>query len=178
MIVAATGHRPDKLGGYGVATHLEGLARHALASVDGIERVISGMALGWDQAVAEAAVQLGIPVMAAVPFEGQARVWPAPAQARYHRILERVQGIVIVTAPAPRSSGEAARAMQARNIWMVDNATHVLALWNGDAGGGTAHCVGYAERLGRPVWNLWGEWSGRLASNQRPPRPRRGALPG
>lgn len=51
MIICATGHRPNKLGGYGrdVYARLVKLAYDYLA-VQKPDAVISGMALGWDQA--------------------------------------------------------------------------------------------------------------------------------
>lgn len=55
MIVAGTGHRPNKLGGYGddVFERLVALARTYLWHMEPWH-VISGMALGWDQALAQA----------------------------------------------------------------------------------------------------------------------------
>jgi predicted Rossmann fold nucleotide-binding protein DprA/Smf involved in DNA uptake len=63
MILAFTGHRPSKLGGYGSDVDLK-LTRLATKVLDDLkpEQVISGMALGWDQAVAFAAIRAKIPV--------------------------------------------------------------------------------------------------------------------
>ena len=57
MNVAGTGHRPNKLGGYDddIYQRLVTLAMTYLEETRP-KRVISGMALGWDQALAEAAV--------------------------------------------------------------------------------------------------------------------------
>jgi hypothetical protein len=35
------------------------------------------MARGWDLALAKAAVELGLPLFAAIPFVGQESRWPA-----------------------------------------------------------------------------------------------------
>jgi hypothetical protein len=77
MILAATGHRPDKLGGYDLSIYrkLVGLAYSYLRKQTP-DVVISGMALGWDQAVAEAAVKASTPFIAAIPFRGQESKWP------------------------------------------------------------------------------------------------------
>ncbi len=115
-------------------------------------KVISGMALGWDQAVAAACVALGIPFVAAVPFRGQENTWPAQARERYDRLLDAADEVTIV------SSTEAADPMQVRNCWMVDRADAVLALWDG-SWGGTFNCVTYARKVGRPITNLWVRWS-------------------
>jgi hypothetical protein len=153
MIVAATGHRPDKLGGYGIgpATHRLQLAR-AWLEVVRPTRVISGMALGWDQAWAQAAVDLGIPFVAAVPFAGQEQAWPPLSQDAFARLLRAAAEVVIVS-----PGGFSGAAMQVRNEWMVDRCDLVAALWDGSPGG-TANCVRYAERVGRPIVNLWPGW--------------------
>ncbi len=148
-ILAATGHRPDKLGGYTAraADRLEQVALNYLR-LNRPDRVISGMALGWDQAWASAAICLDLPFDAAVPFDGQERAWPAESRARYRTLLALADRVVVVC-----PGGYAASKMQMRNEWMVDNCTALVALWDGSPGG-TANCVRYAE--GRvPVFNLY-----------------------
>lgn len=150
VIYAATGHRPDKLGGYGVATsaRLQRLAEWYLGHhrPDG---VISGMALGWDQAWASAAVALGIPFIAALPFAGQDSKWPAFSRHAYAELLDRAHEVVTVS-----PGGYSSAAMMARNRWVVDNCSGVIALWDGSSGG-TGNCVAYAESVRRPMVNLW-----------------------
>ena len=153
--LAATGHRPDKLGGYGAAVEVrllgtakDALRRHATPDTT----VISGMALGWDMAIAEAAVSLDIPFIAAVPFFGQQSAWPFKSQERYHALLKKAQDRVIVCA-----GGYAAWKMQRRNEYMVDRATEILALWDGTPGG-TANCISYAARCRKPIHNVWSDF--------------------
>jgi uncharacterized phage-like protein YoqJ len=150
MIVAGTGHRPDKLGGYSddVTNALVHTACDALERLQP-ETVISGCALGWDQALIAAALHLGIPIMAAVPFTGFDAKWPSQSRARLADLLSRCATVRTVCEP-----GYAAWKLQKRNEWMVDHCDIVLACWNGTAGG-TANCVGYAKGLGRPVKNAW-----------------------
>lgn len=154
MIIAATGHRPDKLGGYASAT-LELLTDLAVVHLELLdpELVISGMAQGWDTAVALAAIELDIPLVTAEPFLGQAQKWPPAAQQQHARILgeARVRYIVCDGLYEPWK-------FQKRNEWMVDHCDSLLALWNGSSGG-TANCIAYAERKQRPWHNLWAEWS-------------------
>ena len=90
MIVAATGHRPDKLGGYGEAVRdrlIDGAMRYM--EQEKPDEVISGMALGWDQAWAIAAIRLGIPLICALPFEGQFSKWPQESQYWWGEIVGR-----------------------------------------------------------------------------------------
>jgi len=151
MIVAGTGHRPEKLGGYGPKATARTYTA-ALRSLEHLkpERVISGMALGWDQALAQAAIDTGIPFIAAVPFIGQERMWPTASRDRYRTLLDKAAEIVVVS-----EGGYSSTAMQARNIWMVDHCDRVLALWNGDTVGGTANCIRYARHRSIPISNAW-----------------------
>lgn len=152
MILSFTGHRPDKLGGYGAETdgRLFVLALGALRPRLGeIDEVITGMAQGWDTAIAKAALALGIPYCAAVPFVTQELKWPAPARERFYKLLERADRYVCVC-----EGGYAAWKMQKRNEWMVDNSDALVVLWDG-SDGGTANCVTYAIRKQKPWTNLW-----------------------
>jgi len=118
------------------------------------------MALGWDQALAQAAVDMKIPFDAAVPFVGQESRWPAESAKRYRSLLSQARNVTVVC-----DGGYAAWKLQRRNIWMVDHCDAVLALWNG-SDGGTANCVRYADGK-RPVINVWNEWARREVERLR-----------
>ncbi len=156
MILAAAGHRPDKLGGYDnprAANKLRAIAQSYI--VDEVpDFVISGMALGWDQYVAEAALSVGALLVAAVPFAGQETKWPTHAQQHYRELLARCVRVVVVC-----EGGYAPQKMQVRNEWMVNKSDRMLAMWNGSLGG-TANCIKYAEQMRRPIDNLWTQWRG------------------
>lgn len=156
MIVAATGHRPDKLGGYldSVDVRLRRLAEAYLNRNYGkITGVISGMALGWDLAWAEQALAMQIPLIAAVPCDDQEKPWPLQSRQRYNNILAKAMTVVIVS-----SGPYAPWKMQARNKWMVDRSRRLASLYDGISSGGTANCFSYANLRCVPVDNLWDEW--------------------
>jgi len=90
IILAGTGHRPNKLGGYGqdVFNDLVRLAEIGLTKY-APTYVISGMALGWDQALAQAAVNLAVPFHAYVPFDGMDSKWPKSSQKYFHSLLAK-----------------------------------------------------------------------------------------
>lgn len=151
LIVAGTGHRPNKLGGYGDAVlgALFRLAKKELQAI-GPTKVISGLALGWDTALALAALRLKIPLVAAVPFKGQELIWPEPSQARYRKLIEMAADVRVIS-----SGGYAAWKLQRRNEWMVDHCNILLALWDGTSGG-TGNCIRYAEFKPRvKIINCW-----------------------
>lgn len=154
MIVAASGHRPDKLGGYGVEVRarLVDLAVAYLMQVGPVDETISGMALGWDTAWAIAALKLRIPVHAAIPFAGQHLNWPKRSQDLYRAVLDQCSKVTYVG-----SAGYSCDKMQARNRWMVDHCDRVAALRDGSPGG-TRNCLRYARARNVSIDNLWPSW--------------------
>jgi uncharacterized phage-like protein YoqJ len=148
LIVAFTGHRPDKLGGYKLPnpTYL-----HVCQQIDKTlkelkpEKVISGMALGVDQWAAHIAYKLGIPFLAAVPFEGQEKAWPKQSQFTYHLLMKMASEKVIVN-----PGGYSADKMRARNEWMVRHCDKLIAIWDGTPGG-TGNCVRYAQSVNKEI---------------------------
>ena len=165
--VALTGHRPNKIhmqDPYAEANYqkLVSFCKHAcshLGSKLGEEfRITSGMALGFDQAFAEAAQELKIPVMAAVPFKGQERLWPASSQKRYNRLIAGCKKVHVCTEGDLKEYAEVAEALKKRNTVMINHCDVVLALYNGDQSGGTAHAVRSAQAAGKEVINIWPQW--------------------
>lgn len=154
-----TGHRPQRLGGFDERLPIWEALRKRLyvetreAIAQGYYTFISGMALGVDTIAAEAVLtlreqlpDLGIKLVAAVPFEGQERKWPVAAQQRYRRLLEQADYVYTVCPP-----GFANWKLHRRNQWVVDHSSLLLALWDGIEDGGTYRCVAYAKRVGRDV---------------------------
>lgn len=153
LIIAATGHRPPKVGGYGeMAAHKRRTLAYDYLLKTKPDKVISGMALGWDQDFAVAATILDIPFIAAIPCIGQDSKWPSDSRVHYSLLLSKAAEVVYVS-----QSTYNPYVMQARNEWMVDHATRMVALWDGSVGG-TANCVKYAVQQGKEIDNLWKEW--------------------
>lgn len=156
-VICGTGHRPDKLGGYGVEVKnkLLILARDFLSSRElyGKEykttRVISGGALGWDTAIAQAALSLNIPLTLALPFPGYEDRWPESSKMELYAMQHQADVVQYIC-----KEGYAGWKMQKRNEWMVDNCDLVLALWDGSSGG-TGNCIAYANKVRKPIINLW-----------------------
>lgn len=160
-VVAGTGHRPNNIW-IGTKSAYEPEVRDRLLTlgISALEKwhptlVLTGMALGWDQVLAEAAMAVGIPFTAYVPFPGQDLRWSLPERRHYHWILSEASDIVTVV---PEPDRDVTTALMQRNEAMVDAADWVLALWNGIDKGGTARCVAYARDHQKPVQNLWNSW--------------------
>lgn len=150
--LAFTGHRPAKLGGYSPAsqTRLLRFAELIIAALKPAE-VISGFALGWDLAIAEAAIRANIPLIAALPFPNQPSQWPATSIAHWHLLKSQAREVQII------SPSYSLASLQRRNEWMVDNGAKLVALWDGSSGG-TKNCIEYAMRIHKPWVNVWPQW--------------------
>lgn len=151
LILAGTGHRPNKLGGYNTKTDLI-LLNLALVNIKDLNptKIISGMTLGWDTALALAAIMCHIPVIAAVPCKEQDKFWNKDNQETYKDILNHPLVTTHYVSDLPYTN----MCMQERNKWMVNNCTKVLALWDG-SNGGTANCINYAKKMNREVLNVY-----------------------
>lgn len=169
MIYAATGHRLEPLGGNTREVE-DKVIRYAKKILQpGSDWVkpnflatyaISGMAIGWDTAYALAALEWNIPLIAAVPFEGQEAIWPQYAKDRYHEILKAAHKVVYVCSP-----GYMGWKFHERDKWMVAESNEMIALWNGHPKGGTAATIRYAEKANRVYHNVWPGWEQFEASN-------------
>jgi uncharacterized phage-like protein YoqJ len=154
--VAVTGHQPFLLGGYGqdVAVRLRGVAREWLAE-ERPREIVSGLAAGWDIAVAEAAIAEGIPLVAALAYRGQADHWPEDAKRGHAALVAAATDVWLY------AEEKAHGCYTRRDHWVLDRADVVLALWSG-VDGGTARAVAKAYALGKPVINLWVRWCGHV----------------
>lgn len=155
MILAVTGHRPTKLGGYSekAFTQLVILAEYCLLTLKP-EKVITGMALGWDQAVAQACINQLVPFVAAIPCIGQETKWPKTSQKYYHQLLEQAaEKHLVFNRPYDF------KVMHGRNKWMVRNADTLLAMYDGSSSG-TKHCVQYAKKMNITIYNAYKLFTG------------------
>lgn len=153
-MIFVTGHRPNKILGYSLPAHQK-LTRFCMSILDNNTQpktIISGMAQGWDQAMANACMVLKIPYIAAVPCPDQEKKWPSESQLLYRFILNWAKEIVYV------SPEFTPYCMQKRNEYMIDKGLFGMALWNGDKSGGTYNALKYAEKKNKAVTNYWEKW--------------------
>lgn len=145
--IAVTGHRPHKLGGYAAQNNFRAIRHHMknFLMSRGDIGLISGGALGIDQFWIEVGIYLGLPVTAALPFEGYNSRWPKASRDKYAELLDKCSDVRYICEP-----GYEAAKLQLRNEWMVDNCDELAAYWNGTPGG-TCNCVTYANSIKRKV---------------------------
>lgn len=147
-ILGVTGHRDL---GYSLAGErlLYELALSCLADLKP-RTVVTGMALGWDTAVALAALERKLKVWAFIPFKGQEDKWSTEQKHRYAQILSKTERTVYLS-----GEGYTPQKMLLRNKAIVDESQRILALYDGRHSGGTDQCVSYAMSIGRPVVNAF-----------------------
>lgn len=157
MKLFVTGHRPDyKSGGDRWAMdHMVDVAKQALEILKP-DVVYTGMALGWDTAIALACIELKIKFVAVVPFLGQESVWPAQSQRIYNELLEKADFMVVAG-----GVGYEGWKMHKRNGLLIQFGEEGLALYDETKEkGGTASCVKEALKKGRKMHNAWSLFNG------------------
>jgi uncharacterized phage-like protein YoqJ len=112
---------------------------------------ITGGALGWDQAVAQASLNLAMPYELHIPFEGFDSNWPTKSRNRLKDLMESAEKVKVVC--GSYSLG----AYQKRNESMVDTSDKVIALFDFSSGG-TANCVSYAKSKNKPITHVYHAW--------------------
>ena len=150
MIFGVTGHRDVEQ----EPGELHRFARLSVARMvcDGASTVITGMARGWDLAVAQACVDLRVPFWAAVPFWRQAEHWKAVDKALWHALIVKCQHCEVGSTLAINES------YWNRNRWIVDQSEQLWSFYDGRVPSGNRHCTLYAEQAGRKVVPLWQDW--------------------
>lgn len=136
-----TGHRPQKLNRteIEIIEDLESAIKDAISS--GYCTFISGMAYGVDIWAGEIVVRLResnpeLHFIAALPFPDFSSRWSSDWKKRYNELLDKAD-LVKVICPSYNAG-----AYQRRNEWMVDHATHVIAVFNGEKSG-TKNTIDY-----------------------------------
>lgn len=141
-----TGHRPQKLrrSEKEIKADLERAIQQAIT--DGYTTFITGMAYGVDIWAGQIVVRLRkhnptLHLIAVVPFRGFEDRWSADWKRAYQELMEQADLVKYV------SPGYNAGAYQRRNEWMVDHASRVIAVFNGEPSG-TKNTIDYAKKTG------------------------------
>jgi len=149
-----TGHRPEKLTRTekDIVRDLEKEIRQAIA--DGLSVFITGMARGVDIWAAQIVLRLrnsgyDIKLICACPYDGFEFGWSKDWQKQYKEILAAADFVKYVCEGYSRS------CFQIRNEWMVNHATRVIAVFNGEKSG-TKNTIDYAAKVGVPVVRIEG----------------------
>jgi len=118
----------------------------------GRRHFICGMARGSDTYFCEAVIALrlkypDITLEAAIPCEEQAARWPEEDRSRYFYLLGQCDHETYVSRKYTKD------CMTRRNKYMVNNASVLLAVYDGKFGG-TMHTIEYAMRRGLEITEI------------------------
>lgn len=162
MIVSFTGHRPDKISGWGLsAGAVEVAIRKSVAEeieslvAEGATTFVSGMAPGFDLWAADEVLRLRaegriaatVRLRLAVPYPGFERSFAAEYRPLYESVVAAADEVVYVC------PGYHHGCYARRNDFLVECAEVVVAYYEGTEGG-TRYTLRKAEKLGRRVVNL------------------------
>ena len=149
-----TGHRPDKLSKGNLPLIGEALNRELAACIrGGRHRFICGMSRGFDLMCARAVIKAkweypNVFLELALPHADQADRWSEADKNAYQHIVERADPVTCLSPNYVRG------CMHARNRYMIDNASLLIAYFDGTPGG-TASTVGLAEKRNMEIHNLF-----------------------
>jgi hypothetical protein len=167
MIVSGFGHTPETFGGWESEISYHQMVSFAASRVliNSETAFVTKAEVGWEMALAEAALHLGIPTMVLVPFSGYQADIPNFWNQKYTLILENSPVVKAISDLKPGSTYEAFNLMENTNDWIFDYTKEkngkFYVLWNGEKDD-SAYKVRRSERMGVEVINFWKEFNSGL----------------
>ncbi len=182
--IAFTGHRPDKLGGYGGINPIFLNSTIRLLDEIGPKRIkwaYNGMAQGYDWEAVKACFQLTIPIIACKPSSRQHTVWPERAQQLYRALLSQLKASggqvvdiersilhfppneteywhrksgLIEVYHKAKSGKHQAAILCELRNQYMVDSADVVIACWNGSPGGTKNCIKYAEKVGVPWVNI------------------------
>lgn len=165
LVLALTGHRPDKLAGYNMQNEFYDRLRERLVRI--IERSLekypivechSGMALGadtiWAEAIIECRQRYGdarVIFVADIPDYNQSSRWPPYSQQKWSDLMSYAEKTNTYNQNDGKSYGY---VLNQRNIGMIDACDLLIAVYNGDKFGGTANAVKYGQSKNKYITHI------------------------
>lgn len=147
--VCFTGHRPEKIN-CSEKKIKAWLEMEICKSVSNGQNVfISGMARGTDIWAAEVVLKVreemqNVKLICASPYPNFEGRWSEEWKKRYQSIMEKADYVQFINKEYYPS------CFQARNEWMVDRSSKVIAIYNGSSEG-TRNTLMYAKKRGVPI---------------------------
>jgi hypothetical protein len=146
VIVSWTGHRPDLFGDPDAASAVVAETARDLCAGGRVERFLVGGQRGVDAWAARAALDLGVPFMLILPVEVHefAADWLLEDRRTLEALVEAAGQVRVV-------GGDPRAAYRERNRLLASSGDLLVAVWTGQAGGGTAETIAFARQLGTHV---------------------------
>jgi uncharacterized phage-like protein YoqJ len=117
-----------------------------------LRQVLTTLTLGWDTALAEAALELHVPFTATLPFANFYAHWDTVHKQRFLRLRNKADEVVMV------SQGKYAPwKLSKANQYKIEQSDLLLVLWDG-LEPHTKRDLRLAERQGKEMVHLWETW--------------------
>lgn len=115
--------------------------------------LITSLYPGWDQALAKAAVNLGIPVHVALPYPQREQFLRLSFPDLYKDLLPKARHIESVSKTQHKDADLECHR------WRLSRADTILALWDYEFSGETFQVIDAGLKARKQVVNLWEDWS-------------------
>lgn len=135
-LVLVAGHRPPELGGYHPNPVADGVRAklaetlQAMVEVDGALTVVSGLRLGAEQLGAEAAVGIGLPLVAVLPYPDPDRPWPVEARRHFAELVGSAATTITLEHRSPATKQLAGAALARRDAWLARQVNAAVVVWD------------------------------------------------
>jgi ribonuclease HI/uncharacterized phage-like protein YoqJ len=157
-LVAAFGHRPPELGGYG-ENPVAAVVRDRLAEILAAKkelypdlRLLTGLLLGAEQLAAEAARKAGVPYVAVQPYPAPESQWPESSRDRYADLIRHADAAVLLERTVPDSKQKFGAALARRDGWLAKHADEAIVVWDGNDPALGKLVRSLEDKLGDDVW--------------------------
>jgi ribonuclease HI len=147
--------RPD-LAGILVEDLVEHLGNLAEAHPDLV--VVTGLRRGSEQLAAEAAVGIGAPYVAVLPWADPAHAWPDEDRLRFDDLVGEADAVTVLDEEAPVSRQAQHASVARRDDWLARHARAAVVVWDG-----------VDERVGRQYRGLFDHLGGDAVTVVAPP---------
>jgi uncharacterized phage-like protein YoqJ len=113
----------------GVRTRL-GEVLAGMVEVDGPLTVVSGLRLGAEQLGAEAAIELGLPLVAVLPYPDPDAPWPRASQEHFAGLLRAAAVQITLDDRSPATKQAAGAALGRRDAWLAKQVDAAVVVWD------------------------------------------------
>jgi ribonuclease HI len=158
--LAVFGHRPTELGGYDDNPTSDAVREKIVAILEAKAVitedlvVVSGLRLGAEMLGAEAALEVGLPLVVVLPYPDPESVWPAANQARFVALRDQAIEVVLLQKKKPDSKQQAGAALARRDAWLARHVAEAVLVWDGQDESLAKLFRALEQHLGDDVWVL------------------------
>jgi uncharacterized phage-like protein YoqJ len=117
-----------------------------------VKEVISSLALGFETALAEAALKCHLPYHAVLPFDHLPEKWSPEHKTRFQNLLAKATTTYTIS-PGPYKPWKQATAL----LYRVSKSDIVLTLWDGQEKHIKA-ALAVVKKEGKEAINVWDSW--------------------